>query len=145
MRYKVDLTKYTAECDANYLHLLRLFPQMNDEEFLEIALGFCRVSITVTERMPYTTELEIRQSPNKKTFCGWMESILIRVRAYHDLKTAEVLEFGRARVPAPRNPYPNSQMHQRDEKIQWNLFLGEWLSHVAGWGYAANVPQFCDS
>ncbi|HCK27104.1 MAG TPA: DUF1249 domain-containing protein, partial [Alcanivorax sp.] len=39
-----------------------------------------------------------------------------------------------------RYPYPNSHMHQRDEKAQWNRFLGEWLAHVHDFGRASGEP-----
>ena len=64
----------------------------------------------------------------------------LTVRLYHDARLAEVTEASPFRRVQARYPYPNSQMHQRDEKAQWNRFLGEWLAHVHDHGRDAAPP-----
>jgi uncharacterized protein YqiB (DUF1249 family) len=49
------------------------------------------------------------------------------IRLYHDARMAEVISTQDIRQVKPRYDYPNSQMHQQDEKQQTNQFLNEWL------------------
>ena len=134
MRYKVDLRQYMAECDINYQQLVCIFPAMITEDTFKLSLGECRLEIEVLERMPYTTELELTLKGGTQTV-NWLNESSMKVRLYHDLQSAEVHEFGNSRRPAPRSPYPNSQMHHHDEKLQWNRFLREWLGHARANGY----------
>lgn len=158
-----------AECDANYIRLLKLVPHLQayrDRSFAEIALlenterdkdaideienssepeklleglivEFCiadetsfgekvTVEIEIVEAFKYTTTLEIRQKPVLKK---WMTNPSMLVRVYHDASTAEVVSYQGHNYLQPRYPQPNAQMYHSDEKMQVNMFLGEWLTH----------------
>jgi uncharacterized protein YqiB (DUF1249 family) len=128
-RYRVDFPTYMDECDANYARLTTLMPllscaetHMFDYVVAELEL---RVRMIVLERCPYTTLVQLIQ-------CVSMSAALpppqMKVRLYHDAKTAEVVEFQNARRFAAVYPYPNNEMRQPDEKAQVNRFLGEYLS-----------------
>lgn len=136
LRYRVDLVRYMAECDANYHRLLKLFPalRLGGERALELdqALATAAVVIRVLENTPYTSLLRLTQRSDRSS--PWDSSLELEVRLYHDARTAEVVNNeGKAR-PQPRYGYPNNRMYQQDEKAQWNLFLGEWLSHCLAHG-----------
>lgn len=131
-RYKVDLGRYMAECDTNYLRLLRLFPDFDSRESRTIALGGegkRTLEMRVQERTRYTTLLDVTEHIVGADDSKWFSSPLLKVRLYHDARSAEVVSFAGARKPFPKCDYPNPRMHQRDEKAQWNHFLGEWLAH----------------
>ena len=82
------------------------------------------VSFEVTYRSRYTTVLTL-DLPSSVRGLGGMR---IKIRAYHDARTAEVIEFqGQRRLKAVYD-YPNEQMHQPDEKVQVNRFLSEFLN-----------------
>jgi hypothetical protein len=49
------------------------------------------------------------------------------IRLYHDARAAEVISSQGIRQVKPRYDYPNTNMHQEDEKQQINQFLNEWL------------------
>ena len=65
----------------------------------------------------------------------WLPVPRLEVRAYHDARMAEVIGAENARRFRGIYPYPNTAMHQPDEKTQLNLFLGEWLSHCIACGH----------
>ena len=167
--YSVDLIKQMAECDANYIRLLKLVPYLQayrDKSFVETAtlkntgrekdiirqlknrdepeklleglfVEFCiadetsfggrvTVEIEIVEAFKYTTTLEIRQKP---VFGKWMTNPSMLVRVYHDASTAEVISYQGHRNLQSRYEQPNAKMYHSDEKMQVNMFLGEWLTH----------------
>ena len=60
----------------------------------------------------------------------------IIVRLYHDARTAEVIEIQKQRRFDPVYKYPNRKMRARDEKVQINKYLGEFLGNCLTNGIA---------
>ncbi len=139
-RYRIDLPAHMAECDANYLRLMKLFPRLRDEDasVFGVLLGgqAQRVEIEVCERGPYTTLVEIRQAGPLR----WSPRPQMRVRLYHDARSAEVVECHGARHFRAVYDYPNRDMHLPDEKVQVNRFLTEFLSMCLHHGIALTEP-----
>ncbi len=129
-----------AQCDANYTRLMRLCPALKERQgdVFDVAIGGHRaqVSIEVLERSPYTTLIRIRQRPE----APWGLNPGFTVRLYHDARCAEVVEYQRARHFKPVYAYPNDVMRQRDEKVQVNRFLGEFLAYCLRNGVAVREP-----
>lgn len=126
-----------AVCDANFLRLQKLFPDMRDAPGVEFDVSpgeqAIRVRIEVLERGPFTTLIGLTQllpheNGGDPTF---------KVRVYHDARSAEVTEYQRQTRFAAVYDYPNPRMRQRDEKAQVNLFLGEVLAHCLRFGVAS--------
>ena len=138
--YSIDLSRHMAECDANYLRLMRLFPALRERsgETLSMSISGRRadVSLEVLERNPYTTLIRLRQQPD----APWGLNPGFTVRLYHDARCAEVVEYQRARHFKAVYAYPNDCMRQRDEKVQVNRFLGEFLSYCLRNGVALREP-----
>ncbi len=177
--YSIDLVKQMAECDANYIRLLKLVPYLqvyHDHSFAEMTLPensghdkeiiekikksanpekllegllveFCiadqvnfggkvTVEIEIIEAFKYTTTLEIRQKPVSEK---WLTNPAMLVRAYHDANTAEVISYQGHRKLQPRYEQPNAKMYHPDEKMQMNIFLGEWLTHSLKVGRSTEV------
>ncbi|TQV75935.1 DUF1249 domain-containing protein [Exilibacterium tricleocarpae] len=143
-RYRVDLPGQLAVCEANYLRLLKLTPDLPGCERWRFAVGPVenrrRVDIAILERARYTTTVELaaEHSPAGELpapVCGF-ESPRLKVRLYHDAQMAEVIAWEDHRLVQPRYDYPNRRMYQSDEKAQMNRFLGEWLSYCLEQGYA---------
>ena len=136
-RYRVDLLELQAACEANYVRLMRLLPDMrNDPDTRRIAMSqgdrlLGVLVLTVTESCPYTTTVQVRQ----EHCLPWLPVPKMDVRVYHDARMAEVISAENARRIRGIYSYPNAQMHQPDEKNQLNLFLGEWLGHCLACGY----------
>lgn len=133
--YQVDLGEHLAECEANYLRLQKLMPDMPqvDRRVIGIRLpGKCgEVSLTVIERAPYTTILTLTQCKPV-----WGESAPeMTIRIYHDAQMAEVAACQQVRARRARNEYPNPAMLHKDEKRQWNRLLGEWLAACLAHGH----------
>ena len=135
MTYRVDLKSFMARCEANYHRLCQIFPNMAVEERRCLGLTGSdnrEVVLSVTERTPYTTLLRVEEHgkpgscPNSGA--SWSKPPILTVRMYHDAKLAEVVDCDGMRGVRPKNPYPNKNMLQRDEKAQWNCFLEEWLA-----------------
>jgi uncharacterized protein len=139
-KYRIDLPGHMAECDANYLRLMKLFPKLREEDVsaFSLLLGerFCQVRITVVERGPYTTLIELKQVPG----IPWNMVPRMLIRLYHDARSAEVVECHRSRHFRPVYDYPNEHMHAPDEKAQVNRFLTEFLSWCLRHGLAATEP-----
>ena len=141
-RYCVDLSAAQAECEANYWRLQRLLHAFTEDDRCFAIGEHLQLRISVKERSPYTTFLEIEQA---HTAIPALASN-VSVRVYHDAQLAEVAAFAHLRRVLPRYDYPNPAMHQPDEKAQWNRFLGEWLSHCLQHGVPIDRPlsEFCE-
>ncbi|GEN27663.1 hypothetical protein HVA01_13090 [Halovibrio variabilis] len=143
--YVTDLKSLQGECSANYLRLVRLVGDMEAGQRRQIALRgdkqhFGDLQLYIHEQAPYTTMVDVSQTgPLDKV----LEGPRMRVHLYHDVRMAEVTDFQRERHFNGRYRYPNARMHQPDEKLQLNRFLGEWLAHGLAHGhahYASEMP-----
>ncbi|WP_346799013.1 DUF1249 domain-containing protein [Halomonas sp. Bachu 37] len=141
--YVTDLKTLQGECSANYWRLIRLVGELEAGMSRDIVLNAAgrdagRLQLRVQEQAPYTTILHVSQA-------GIWDDVMppprMRVHLYHDVRMAEVTDFQRERHFEGRYRYPNSRMHQPDEKLQLNRFLGEWLEHGLAHGLYADLPE----
>ena len=127
-----------AECDANYLRLMKLFPSLRDEDVsvFGVVIGDnpYQVHIEVHERGPDTTMRRLTQLPK----APWSTKPALSVRLYHDARSAEVVEYQRDGHFRAVYDYPNRHMRLPDEKAQVNRFLGEFLSMCLVHGVSAS-------
>ncbi len=138
-RYVPDLVSDMAECDANFLRLHRLFPNMFEDDSVKFGVQGTTedgavVTIRITERCPYTTMLLV--DVESEVDRPWIRWPSLEVRVYQDLNTAEVVSFERHRHLKYRYPVPNPQMYQPDEKSQINRFFGELLTFCLKHGHS---------
>jgi uncharacterized protein len=152
VKYRIDLASYMQTCDDNYRRLLKLVPALESArtidgaqgsvqgQYWEFVAGSLRannkmiVRIRLLEYSKYTSTVAITVSQG---FPQWTPSPSMSVRLYHDAATAEPLSYqGHSQIPV-RNPQPNADMYQQDEKRQVNEFLAEWLSWCLGPGVRA--------
>lgn len=143
-KYSPDLAAHMAECEANYARIMQLLPDLETTNIREFGVEMpgaapTRLRIRVTERCKYTTMLDVEQRPNGTG--ALVEGACFALRIYHDAQMAEVVGFNNHRRIQPRYDYPNDNMYQRDEKVQLNRFLGEWLSHCLKYGHALENPM----
>lgn len=135
--YSIDLSAQMAVCDANFIRILQLLPDLSLGARREIGLvgmtasglqrsGAIITTLEVTECFKYTSTIRITQSLDQ-TLEHYLAPEII-VRMYHDAKTAEVVSYQQVRYLKAKYPLPNKDMYQADEKEQINFFLSEWLS-----------------
>ncbi|SHE34588.1 hypothetical protein SAMN02745148_00196 [Modicisalibacter ilicicola DSM 19980] len=141
--YVTDLKTLQGECTANYLRMTRLLGDLDAGDVREVPLAgesgrFGTLWLEVLERAPYTTIVRVTQTGVLDAF---IETPRMLVHLYHDVRMAEVTDFQRQRHFNGRYRYPNSRMHQPDEKLQLNRFLGEWLDHGFAHGHAEYLPE----
>lgn len=141
-RYSVDLSSHMAECDANFHKLMRLFPQLREQAELSIGLHLhgesAGVDFEVVEKGPYTTLLRVQVNSEGQ----WLTLAAapdMTIRIYHDAQSAEIVSYQNQNRFHGVYEYPNSRMRQRDEKVQLNRFLGEFLTMCLEHG-ASNQP-----
>ena len=142
-RYRVDLIGLQAACESNYWRLLKLMPQLHeqDEVRIDIDAGDGQkqaLLIRVLERCPYTSTLQLAHERRH----AWVTPPIMEVRLYHDAGLAEVVAAYNRRRFRGVYPYPNEQMLQPDEKYQLNQFLGEWLGYCQRHGQSAQPVSF---
>jgi len=147
-RYSVDLPAHMAECDANYVRLQRLFPDLRDKPEQTINLPLqalhAQVVFEVLEKGPYTTlvRIDVQAEKTDSEATRWIELVgapTMTVRVYHDARSAEVVSYQAQNRFHSSYEYPNSRMRQRDEKAQLNRFLSEFLTLCLEHG-ASNHP-----
>ena len=138
-RYNIDLVEHMAECDQNYARVVKLFPEHASVDHRDLRLCFgeevVNVRMSVLERSRYTSVILLTQQASSMA-----PSNRIRIRVYHDAKSAEVIEIQNQRRFEAIYEYPNPKMRQRDEKRQINRFLGEFLGLCMTFGLAIEVP-----
>lgn len=140
-RYRIDLPAHMAECDANYLRLVKLFPKLGESDVaaidVDVSGSRMEVRLDVLERSPYTTLIRLSQRPE----LPWSRKSSLTIRLYHDARSAEVVEYqGKRHFLRAVYDYPNADMRQPDEKAQINRFLGEFLALCLRHGVAAETP-----
>ena len=143
-RYKVNLPLHMAECEANFVRLMKLVPsRAQDECSLMVTRGTQQWlhKLSVLERSPYTTTLALTRTSLTAT-SQWLTMPKLTLRMYHDAKLAEVLAWEGHRRLRPRYEYPNQTMYHSDEKYQINCFLGEWLQVCLEHGQSVDTHFF---
>ena len=143
--YVPDLVADMAECDANYIRLRQLFPDMDSQDDIRFGIRTktnegATVVITISERCPFTTMVNVKvTSENDKPFIRWPN---LELRVYHDVNSAEVVSFERHKNFRFRYAMPNENMFQPDEKSQINRFLGELLTYCIEHAYSLEPVEF---
>lgn len=138
-KYVPDLAKQMASCEANYLRLIKLMPDLDECDHRRFNIDWhehrATVELTIEERFTYTTTVRIQQRYEQQS---WIEMPTLIVRLYHDARMAEVVNSQHHRQLRGSYAYPNKQMHYPDEKAQLNQYLGEWLCQCLAHGLSAD-------
>lgn len=133
--YQPNLVSLMTLCANNYMLLLKVLANrtaLGESRHFFIS-DFLSYNVTILEVTRYTSVISFEQeslSNSFKNIPGIVANALhprMNIRLYHDARMAEVLSTQDIKQVKPRYDYPNSQMHQQDEKQQTNQFLNEWL------------------
>ena len=126
-----------AVCEANFLRLKKILNNFSVNKYLFETINpdssSNPISFNVIHRTKHTLIIEAKQKIKLKK----MESLIIRIQISLDAKLAEVVSFqGERAVPYFMKVL---KTQSRDEKIQQNRFLTEWLENIFANGIN---PQF---
>ncbi|GGB99832.1 hypothetical protein GCM10011352_27580 [Marinobacterium zhoushanense] len=136
-KYVPDLKRQMSVCEANYARILKLLPDLDTRDQREYQVAWhgrsAVLRLQVEERFRYTSTLLVSQQLESDS--RWLDAPQLLVRLYHDAGLAEVICIRQRRQLSGRYPYPNPHMHQPDEKVQLNEFLGECLSQCLSHGH----------
>jgi uncharacterized protein YqiB (DUF1249 family) len=138
-RYKVDLSSQQADCEANYLRLKKILPELQTRDEWLFDIGSTGINgqmyINVVDRAPYTTTLQVTQPHERSRLeepgsaaAACLKAPCLTVCMYHDADMAEVVGWESHRRLQARYDYPNQNMYHCDEKVQLNRFLADWLT-----------------
>ena len=117
-----------AICEANFLRLKKILNNFSVNKYLFETINpdssSNPISFCVIQRTRHTLIIEAKQKIKLKK----MESLIIRIQISLDAKLAEVISFqGERAVPYFMKVL---KTQSRDEKIQQNRFLTEWLENI---------------
>jgi len=127
-----------AVCDANYIRLLKLLPELpavGRRAFALPALGEGagagqaqqqQVVLEVVESFKYTSTVNIGLVTGSPAHDYYRPPAML-VRLYHDAVTAEVVSYQQQRQLRVLYPEEEAPRYYPDEKEQVNLFLADWL------------------
>ena len=126
-----------AVCEANFLRLKKILKNFSVNKYLFETINHDSssnpISFNVIHRTKHTLIIEAKQKIKLKK----MESLIIRIQISLDAKLADVISFqGERAVPYFMKVL---KTQSRDEKIQQNRFLTEWLENIFANGIN---PQF---
>ena len=126
-----------ALCEANFLRLKKILNNFSVNKYLFETINpdssSNPISICVIQRTRHTLIIEAKQKIKLKK----IENLIIRIQISLDAKLAEVISFqGERAVPYFMKVL---KTQSRDEKIQQNRFLTEWLENIFANGIN---PQF---
>ena len=117
-----------AVCEANFLRLKKILNNFSVNEYLFETINpdssSNPISFCVIHRTRHTLIIEAKQKIKLKK----IENLIIRIQISLDAKLAEVISFqGERAVPYFMRVL---KTQSRDEKIQQNRFLTEWLENI---------------
>ena len=117
-----------AVCEANFLRLKKILNDFSKNKYsfetINPDSSSNPISFHVIHRTPHTLIVEAKQKIKLKK----IESLIIRIQISLDAKLAEVVSFqGERAVPYFMKVL---KTQSRDEKIQQNRFLTEWLETI---------------
>ena len=117
-----------ATCEANFLRLKKILQDFSKNNYLFETVNpdasSNPISFRVIHRTRHTLIIEAKQKIKLKK----IESLIIRIQISLDAKLAEVISFqGERAVPYFMKVL---KTQSKDEKIQQNRFLTEWLETI---------------
>ena len=126
-----------AICEANFLRLKKILNNFSLNKYLFETINpdssSNPISFCVIQRTRHTLIIEAKQKIKLKK----IENLIFRIQISLDAKLAEVVSFqGERAVPYFMKVL---KTQSRDEKIQQNRFLTEWLENIFANGIN---PQF---
>jgi len=126
-----------AVCEANFLRLKKILQSFSKNKYsfetINPDSSSNPINFCVLQRTQHTLIIEAKQKINLKK----IENLVIRIQISLDAKLAEVISFqGERAVPYFMKAL---ETQSKDEKIQQNRFLTEWLEIIFAKGINPQV------
>ena len=115
-------------CEANFLRLKKILQNFLKESYSFETINPNRssnkISFKVLQRSKHTLMIEAKQNDD----CGIFNSFIIRLQICLDASLAEVISYqGEKAIPYFMGVLKSQS---KDEKLQQNRFLTEWLENI---------------
>ena len=124
-------------CEANFLRLKKILNGFDEDKYLFETINpnssSNSISFHVLQRSRHTIMVEAKQNVDYGVF----NSFILRLQICIDAKVAEVISY-QGEKPIPFF-LKNSLIQSKDEKIQQNRFLTEWLESILASGIDASL------
>ncbi len=124
-------------CEANFLRLKKILNGFNEDRYLFETINpnssSNSISFNVLQRSRHTIMVEAKQNVNY----GVYNSFILRLQICIDAKVAEVISYqGEKAIPFFVGI---TKSQSKDEKLQQNRFLTEWLESIFITGINPNI------
>ena len=124
-------------CEANFLRLKRILNGFDKDKYLFETINpnssSNSISFHVLQRSRHTIMVEAKQNVNY----GVYNSFILRIQICIDAKVAEVISYqGEKAIPFFVGI---TKSQSKDEKLQQNRFLTEWLESIFTTGINPNI------
>lgn len=124
-------------CEANFLRLKKILKGFNEDRYLFETINpnssSNSISFNVLQRSRHTIMVEAKQNVNY----GVYNSFILRIQICIDAKVAEVISYqGEKAIPFFVGI---TKSQSKDEKLQQNRFLTEWLESIFTTGINPNI------
>ena len=124
-------------CEANFLRLKKILKGFNEDRYLFETINpnssSNSISFNVLQRSRHTIMVEAKQNVNY----GVYNSFILRIQICIDAKVAEVISYqGEKAIPFFVGI---TKSQSKDEKLQQNRFLTEWLESIFITGINPNI------
>ena len=121
--------------EANYLRVLRLFPDLDDLEGTVVSrvAGALDLYATIEERFKYTTTLLLTYRFNDEN--GVSVEPNARICVYHDVRSAELVSHCRRKRTRKVHTWMRGRMPELDHRWEMNRFLFKWLGFCSNQGH----------
>jgi uncharacterized protein YqiB (DUF1249 family) len=124
-------------CEANFLRLKKILNGFDEDKYLFETINpnssSNSISFNVLQRSRHTIMVEAKQNVNY----GVYNSFILRIQICIDAKVAEVISYqGEKAIPFFVGI---TKSQSKDEKLQQNRFLTEWLESIFITGINPNI------
>ena len=130
-------THQLSVCEANFLRLKKILNGFDEDKYLFETINpnssSNSISFHVLQRSRHTIMVEAKQNVNY----GVYNSFILRIQICIDAKVAEVISYqGEKAIPFFVGI---TKSQSKDEKLQQNRFLTEWLESIFITGINPNI------
>ena len=115
-------------CEANYLRLKKILNNFNKNKYSFMTINPDKSSFDVSFKIIHKTKHTLIIEAKQMSFKNDLNNFILRIQISLDAKLGEVVSYqGEKAIPFFINI---SDTQSKDEKLQQNRFLTEWLESI---------------